>query len=108
MGLRILNLGMDTSTPTGKLLLIILGGIAQFEGKSCQSANERGFSKAKADGKYKGRKAIHSDKKQEVVRLVTSGMSKADVARQLEMGEATVYRIINSCKTTQNGHINYV
>lgn len=108
VGLRILNLGMDTSTPTGKLLLIILGGIAQFEREIMLERQREGISKAKADGKYKGRKAIHSDKKQEVVRLVTSGMSKADVARQLEMGEATVYRIINSCKTTQNGHINYV
>ncbi len=30
-GLRILNLGMETGTPTGKLMLTVLGGIAQFE-----------------------------------------------------------------------------
>src|SRR5437016_2301823 len=30
-GLRILNLGMDTKTPTGKLMLTVLGGVAQFE-----------------------------------------------------------------------------
>jgi DNA invertase Pin-like site-specific DNA recombinase len=31
VGLRVLNLGMDTQTPTGRLMLTVLGGIAQFE-----------------------------------------------------------------------------
>jgi len=31
VGLRVLNLGMDTHTPTGKLMLTVLGSIAQFE-----------------------------------------------------------------------------
>jgi DNA invertase Pin-like site-specific DNA recombinase len=30
-GLRVLNLKIDTSTPTGKLTLTVLGGISQFE-----------------------------------------------------------------------------
>jgi DNA invertase Pin-like site-specific DNA recombinase len=99
VGLRIQNLGMDTSTPTGKLLLIILGGIAQFEREIMLERQREGISKAKAEGKYKGRKSIHSDRKQEVIRLVTSGVSKAEAARQLGMGEATVYRIMNSYKS---------
>lgn len=32
-GLRILNLGIDTRTPTGKLMLTVLGGIAHLRGK---------------------------------------------------------------------------
>ena len=31
VGLRVLNMGMNTHTPTGKLMLTVLGGIAQFE-----------------------------------------------------------------------------
>ena len=31
VALRIINLGVDTSTPTGKLMLNVLGGVAQFE-----------------------------------------------------------------------------
>lgn len=31
VGLRILNLGMDTQSPTGKLMLTVLGGVTQFE-----------------------------------------------------------------------------
>ena len=30
-GLRIINLGIDTATPTGKLMLNVLGGVAEFE-----------------------------------------------------------------------------
>jgi len=53
VGLRILNLGMDTQTPTGKLMLTVLGRVAQFE--------REGTAKSKADGKYKGRKPIVVD-----------------------------------------------
>ncbi len=61
VGLRILNLGMDKSTPTGKLLLVILGGIAQFEREIMLERQREGISKAKVEGKYKGRKSIHED-----------------------------------------------
>ena len=53
-----------------------------------------GVAKAKAAGKYKGRKPIASEQQAEVLRLVSAGASKASVARQLGIGEATVYRIL--------------
>ena len=96
VGLRILNLGMDTHTPTGKLMLTVLGEIAQFEREIMLERQKEGIAKAKAEGKYKGRKSIALDLKQEVARLVKSGMSKAKVARELKIGEATVYRILRS------------
>jgi DNA invertase Pin-like site-specific DNA recombinase len=48
VGLRILNLGMDTRTPTG--------GIAQFEREMMLERQKEGVAKAKAAGKYKGGK----------------------------------------------------
>lgn len=104
VGMRILNLGMDTQTPTGKLMLIVLGGIAQFEREIMLERQREGVAKAKAAGKYRGRKPIASDRRQEVIRLVTGGMSKASVARQLKIGEATVYRVLNAVeKQTEKG-----
>jgi DNA invertase Pin-like site-specific DNA recombinase len=41
VGLRILNLGMDTQTPTGKLILTVLGGIAQFWWKTPMKCRNR-------------------------------------------------------------------
>ena len=94
VSLHILNLGMDTQTPTGKLMLTVLGGIAQFEREIMLERQREGVAKAKAAGKYKGRKPIATDRRQEVIRLVTEGVSKAEIARQLRIGEATVYRIL--------------
>jgi DNA invertase Pin-like site-specific DNA recombinase len=90
VGLRILNLGMDTQTPTGKLMLTVLGGVAQFE--------REGIAKAKAAGKYKGRKPIATAWRQEIVSLAAEGMTKATIARQLKLGEATVYRILAAAR----------
>ena len=53
-----------------------------------------GVAKAKAAGKYKGRKPIAEDKREEVIRLVANKIPKAQIAKQLKIGEATVYRIL--------------
>ncbi len=100
VGLRILNLGIDSSTPTGKLMLTVLGGIAQFEREIMLERQREGVAKAKAEGKYKGRKPITMDRQREVIRLVMSGMPKANVAKQLGVGEASVYRILR--RSTEN------
>jgi DNA invertase Pin-like site-specific DNA recombinase len=57
-----------------------------------------GVAKAKAAGKYKGRKPIACGLQQEILCLVNKGVSKASVARQLGKGEATVYRILKKAK----------
>lgn len=98
VGLRILNLGMDTQTPTGKLMLTMLGGIAQFEREMMLERQKEGVAKAKVAGKYKGRKPLAIELRQEAIRLATEGMPKANIARRLQIGEATVYRILASIK----------
>ncbi len=92
--MRVLNLGMDTSTPTGKLMLTVLGGIAQFEREMMLERQREGVAKAKAAGKYKGRKPTSDVIRQEVVRLAGERMTKTAIAGQLNIGEATVYRIL--------------
>ncbi|MDD5463333.1 MAG: helix-turn-helix domain-containing protein [Methylococcales bacterium] len=53
---------------------------------------------AKAAGKYKGRTPLATDLRQKVVSLVESGMAKTKVARELNIGETTVYRILATSK----------
>ncbi len=96
VGMCILNLGMNTQTPTGKLILTVLGSIAEFEREIMLERQREGIAKAKMAGKYKGRKFIASDRRQEVIRLVAEGVPKIQVARQIGVGEATVYRILKS------------
>ncbi len=100
VSLQILNLGMDTSTPTGKLMLTMLAGVAQFEREIMLERQREGVAKAKALGKYKGRKPIADDKRDEIVRLIAGGMSKAAAARKLDIGEATVYRVLKKNPAT--------
>jgi DNA invertase Pin-like site-specific DNA recombinase len=97
-GLRILNLGMDTQTPTGKLMLTVLGGIAQFEREMMLERQREGVAKAKSAGKYKGRKPLAEDLRKEVISLVEQGITKTKIARQLNIGEASIYRILAATK----------
>jgi DNA invertase Pin-like site-specific DNA recombinase len=53
VALRILNLGIDTSSATGKLVLSVLGGIAEFEREMLLERQKEGIAKAKADGRYR-------------------------------------------------------
>jgi DNA invertase Pin-like site-specific DNA recombinase len=89
---KILNLGLDTSTPTGKLILTVLGGIAQFEREMMLERQREGIAKAKKENKYKGRKPIAEEKRAAILRLADDGTTKAEIAKQLNLGQATVYR----------------
>ena len=58
-GLRILNLGgetVDTKSATGKLILTIFAGFAQFEREMMLERQREGIAKAKAENRYLGRK----------------------------------------------------
>jgi DNA invertase Pin-like site-specific DNA recombinase len=98
VGVRILNLGMDTQTPTGKLMLTVLGAIAQFEREMMLERQREGIAKAKSEGRYKGRKPIETERRNNVLRLAAEGSTRAAIASQLGVGEATVYRILASAK----------
>jgi len=89
---------MDTKTPTGKLMLTVLGGVAQFEREMMLERQREGIAKAKSAGKYKGRKPIAPERRQNVLRLAAEGDTKISIARQLGIGEGTVYRILAVAK----------
>jgi DNA invertase Pin-like site-specific DNA recombinase len=97
--LKILNLGVDTGDATGKLILSVLGAIAQFERQIMLERQKDGIAQAKLDGKYKGRKPIDECRRLEVQRLDAEGLTRLAIARQLNIGEASVYRILAELKT---------
>ena len=49
---------IDTSTPTGKLMLTMIGAINEFERMNLLERQREGIAIAKAKGQYKGRKKI--------------------------------------------------
>ncbi len=94
--LRILDMGIDTSTPTGKLMLTVLGGVAEFERAIMLERQREGIAKAKAVGKYKGRKPTAMAQSDAVMALHTDGVGATEIAKQVGIGRASVYRIINA------------
>src|ERR1019366_6834335 len=54
VALRILNMNLDTDDATGKLMLQIIGSIAEFERSIMLSRQLEGIARAKAAGKYRG------------------------------------------------------
>lgn len=93
--LVILGLGIDTATPTGKLMLTILGGVAQFEREIMLERQREGIAKAKAEGKYKGRAPTARAKADEVHRLHREGVGATEIAKRVGIGRASVYRVLD-------------
>jgi len=58
-GIKVISLkeGLDSATPAGKLMLTMIGAIATFERENMLERQREGIALAKAEGKYKGRKA---------------------------------------------------
>lgn len=92
--LRILDLDLDTSTATGKLLLTMVGAIAAFERELMLERQREGIAAAKAAGKYKGRQATARAKAAQVRTLKANGVGASEIARQLRIGRASVYRVL--------------
>ena len=94
VALRILGMGIDTATPTGKLMLTILGGVAEFEREIMLERQREGIAKAKAAGKYKGRAPTARAKAEDVLNLHRQGIGGTEIAKRLGIGRASVYRIL--------------
>ncbi len=97
--LRILNMGIDTGTPTGKLMLTIMGGVAEFERAIMLERQREGIAKAKAAGKYKGRKPTARAKADQVTALHREGIGATEIARRVGIGRASVYCILGSSES---------
>jgi DNA invertase Pin-like site-specific DNA recombinase len=93
-GLRILAMNLDTTTATGRLLLQMVGSIAEFERAIMLERQREGVAKAKAAGKYRGRAKTAKAKSGEVEAMLSAGEAPTEVAKKLGIGRSSVYRII--------------
>jgi DNA invertase Pin-like site-specific DNA recombinase len=91
-GLRILAMNLDTTTATGKLMLNVLGSVAEFERAMMLERQREGIAKAKAEGKFKGRAPTARAKAGEVEAMLAAGESPTVVAKKLGIGRSSVYR----------------
>ena len=92
VGLEVLNINLDTNTPTGKLMLTMLGAIGQFERELMLERQAEGIARAKEAGKYKGGRAIDTEKLKHANRLVESGVSVKDAVKAAGISRAAFYK----------------
>ena len=88
------RLPLDSTDPTQMLLVRMMGAVAQFERDRLAERRAYGIAKAKKEGKYKGRKPTARAKAPEVLKLRERGFRPDEIAKQLEIGRASVFRIL--------------
>ncbi|PZN68757.1 MAG: integrase [Candidatus Methylumidiphilus alinenensis] len=91
---EVLNINLDTKSPTGQLMLTLLAAIAEFEKGIMLERQREGIDIAKEDGKYKGRKPIEETKLQQVQKLVEGGISVSKAVSEVGIGRRTYYKAI--------------
>ena len=86
---------IDTATPTGKLMLTMIGAINEFERMNMLERQREGIAIAKRNGKYKGRNAvIVPDFEKHYQAYITRQISKSNLAQQLGISRPTLDRLI--------------
>jgi len=93
VALKVLNLGIDTSTSTGRLMLTMIGAVAAFERELLLERQAEGIAAAKRKGKYLGRKPTAMAKADEVQALLADGVSKIEISIQLGISISSIHRI---------------
>jgi len=84
------------SSPVAKLMLGLLGSVAEFERAIIRERQAEGIAKAKARGVYKGRAKVLSEEQVAQARTwVGEGIPKAEAARRLGIGRTTLYKYFN-------------
>lgn len=97
ISVRILNLGIDTSGPGGKLFLLLLAGFAEFERGIIRERVLAGLETAKNNGKKLGRRpTLSEDNRNHARRLKAQGLSVRQVASLMSVSKMTAWRAMNS------------
>lgn len=86
---------IDSSTPTGKLMLTMIGAINEFERTNLLERQKEGIAIAKREGKYKGRKAVSiPDFNKHYQRYISREISKSELAKELNISRPTLDKLI--------------
>ncbi len=92
--LRILEPEITTAGDMGRMVITVLGMVADMELKFIKDRQRAGIEAAKAKGVYKGRKKAVDEAA--IRELADEGISKAQIARNLSISRMTVYRTLQN------------
>jgi DNA invertase Pin-like site-specific DNA recombinase len=84
----------DTTTPHGRLMLTVLGGLAEFERSLILARTSEGRERAKARGVHMGRpSALNRDQQREAMARREAGEALTDIARTFGVSHTTISRL---------------
>ena len=84
----------DTTTPHGRLMLTVLGGLAEFERELIRARTGEGRERAKARGVRFGRpRKLSPHQRREAIERINTGEPIADLARTFGINRSTLYRL---------------
>jgi DNA invertase Pin-like site-specific DNA recombinase len=90
-----LQQGMDTSTPSGRMIFSVFGAIGEFERNLIRERVIAGQKRAVANGVKIGRPSKMNDGLRSAIQLLREkGMGIKQIARELKVGIGTVYSVI--------------
>ena len=85
----------DTTTPHGRLMLTILGGLAEFERSLIKARTDVGIKRAREAGIRFGRPPkLTKHQREHALRLLDAGEPQAAVARLLNVDQSTISRLV--------------
>jgi DNA invertase Pin-like site-specific DNA recombinase len=85
----------DTTTPHGRLMLTVLGGLAEFERHLILSRTAEGRTRAQASGVKFGRKpSLTSYQRAEAQRRRANGETLVEIARSFNVSHMTIARVL--------------
>lgn len=99
VGLVVQSMGLDTRTgsnPTSRLMLTILAAVATWEREIMLERQREGIAKAKADGRYRGRKPTVRAMADQMRSMRAAGVSPTAIAQRLGVARSSVYRVLDA------------
>ncbi|WP_406857577.1 recombinase family protein [Alsobacter sp. KACC 23698] len=93
---QILDPAISTEGPMGKVMLTVLGMVAEMELGFIRDRQRAGIEAAKAKGIYKGRPA--SLDRQRIVKMRSDGVGATEIAKAVGCSRAAIYKILNEGK----------
>ena len=100
--LVVLDQGMDTSTPAGRLLFHVLGSIAEFERSLIRERVRAGQAAAQRRGVRFGRpEATDRAMRERIIRLAKAGQTLGQIAALVEVPKSTVARVVAKARAPQ-------
>lgn len=91
----------DTTAPHGRLMLTVLGGLAEFERELIRARTGEGRTRAKARGVHMGRPpTLTARQRAEAINALRTGVAtQADLARRFAVSQSTISRLVEKAET---------